>query len=155
MSNGAMWRHFRSRADLLVAATLQSMRALRELQPEPAMDAMPPAIRLDATVDRLCALPNEPPFQALIELLLASRTDDELRVQLAATDRDAGDLFFESVARLVGPGLAAHPHFRRNVRAIALNLYGAALTAGLRAPTSDDQLSGELRELARGMFGFG
>lgn len=149
LSNGGLWRHFRSKAELLAAALLYS-----EEQLAAAVEASPPAEsdRIEAAADRLWDYLHQAPGQALIELIFASRHDEDLREALSRSDRDAGEIFFRVLAVLVGPVAAEHPDFRRRGRALALALYGSSLTAGLRNQQSDEGLRAEFRLLARDLF---
>ena len=148
LSNGALWRHFRSKADLMVAATLRSEETL-------ARDTTSPdgtVVELDIAVARLWEWVHRPAFQALIELLRASRADRELADALTDADERAADLFFSAVAALVGPDLANRPSFRPNVRLLGLILYGTGLTAGLRTPSDDRRLLAEVQQVMRLLF---
>lgn len=153
LSNGAMWRHFRSKAELLVAAVLH---AEAKLAPPDLVASRPKrsaAAQTDAAVEHLWSYACSPAFQALIELLRASRVDPELRAALVARDSDAAEIFFGSCARLLGPALASHPAFRYNARMLGLVCYGTALTEGLRSRRQDTVLLGELKQLSRQLFG--
>lgn len=153
LSNGAMWRHFRSKADLLVAAVLHAEATL--VPPDSAAPApeQPAAAQVDAAVEHLWNYAQSPAFQALIELLRASRSDPELRSALIASDSHAAEIFFTACTRALGPALANHPTFRHNVRMLGLALYGTALTDGLRSPRQKSLLLGELKQLSRTLFG--
>lgn len=145
LSNGALWRHFRSRADLLAAALLHSERRL-------ASSMAAPDGGLDAAVDALWDYFHRPEVQALIELLFASRHDADLRLALQATDRDAARIYFDWLAGLLGAELAERPNFEAAARALTLALYGTAVTAGLRSAQAAEQLREEIRQLARELF---
>jgi AcrR family transcriptional regulator len=153
LSNGALWRHFRTKDDLLVAAALHSEAAVGALPTPAGLERQSPARRIDAAVDYFWRhYVTAPAFQALIELLRASRSDPDLARRLAATDERSGELFFATFARLVGPDLAAHPDFRRNVRLIGLTFYGVGVTSHLRA-ANDAALQNEVRQMLRALFG--
>ena len=153
LSNGALWRHFRSKADLLVAAVLHAETRLVPPEGDRPRPERSAAAQVDAAVEHLWSFACSLEFQALIELLRASRSDPELRAALIARDRDAAELFFHACARALGPELTSHPMFRHNTRMVGLVLYGTALTEGLRSPRQDDLLLGELKQLARKLFG--
>ena len=151
LSNGALWRHFRSKADLMVAASLRSEETLaHHAAPDEAS-----VVDLDEAVTRLWSWVHQPAFQALIELLRASRADAELADALTNADERAADLFFSAVASLVGPDLAGRSTFRRNVRMLGLILYGTGLTAGLRRASDDLKLRAEVQESMHLLFGDG
>lgn len=151
LSNGALWRHFRSKAELMVAASLHSEETLGR-HAAPGGDGV---VDLDEAVARLWSWVHQPAFQALIELLRASRGDAELADALTNADERAADLFFSAVASLVGPELAGRVNFRRNVRMLGLILYGTGLTAGLRRPADDQKLRAEVQECMHLLFADG
>lgn len=147
-----MWRHFRSKADLLVAAVLHAEAGLAPPDPAAPQPKRTPAAQVDAAVAHLWAYARSAAFQALIELLRVSRSDPELRAALVARDSDAAETFFDACSRLLGPALAGHPTFRYNTRMLGLALYGTALTDGLRSERQDALLLGELKQLGRQLF---
>jgi AcrR family transcriptional regulator len=161
LSNGALWRHFRSKADLLAAASMEAEERLLSVNSGVlSSEASSPlgaggggaAERVDAVVDQMLRWAEQPAMFAILELLLASRADDELRGALAASDERAAALFVDEIAMPLGPELAAHPHFRENVRQLGLMLYGIAATQHLRTPAARGMMVCELRELGRRLF---
>ena len=151
LSNGALWRHFPSKAELLSAASMEAERRLL------ASAAPPPASanageRIDAVVEQVARWSEQPAMVAMLELFLASRTDEELRRELRADDEKAAALFVDEIQRLLGPELAAHPHFRANVRQLGLTLYGVAVTHHLRPRSARAALLDELRHVGRRLF---
>jgi AcrR family transcriptional regulator len=155
LSNGALWRHFRTKTDLLGAAALYAQEQIAAWPDDEAasLDNLPPARRLDAAVDHFWRSAHQPEFQALIELLRASRSDTDLAEQLMLTDEGAAKLFFDVFARLVGDDLARHPQFRRNGRVLGLTLYGIGLTTGLRPAPEEARVLADLRDVLRLLFG--
>ena len=151
MSNGALWRHFPSKAELLAAASMEAERRLLASTPA-APSASSVGERIDAVIDQVARWSEQPAMFAILELLVASRTDDELRRELRADDERAAALFVGEIQRLLGPDLAAHPHFRANVRQLGLMLYGIAVTQHLRPPSARALLLDELRDLGRRLF---
>ena len=153
LSNGALWRHFRSKNELLVAAALHSEARVAALPAPAGLELLTPTERLDAAVDYLWRhYVTAPEFQALIELLRASRADPDLADLLHSVDQRSAELVFTTFARLAGPEHALHPDFRRNVRLVGLTFYGVALTANLRARKDEERLVGELKEMLRSLF---
>ena len=151
MSNGALWRHFPSKAELLAAAALEAEQRLLAAAPA-APAGGPPAQRLDAVVDQIARWAEQPAMSAILELLVASRTDEELRRELRADDERAAAMFVDQIFVLLGPDLAAHPHFRANVRQLGLTLYGMAVTQHLRSRPARAALLDEVRDLGRRLF---
>ncbi len=95
---------------------------------------------------------HQPGFQALLELVRASRSDDALREAMTARDPDAARIVFDAFAQIVGAEIAQRDDFERNVRLIGLTLYGVAVTEGLRSRAASRRVLEELKELARGLF---
>ena len=152
LSNGAMWRHFRSKADLMAAAVLQAEESLLLGEVEAASAHATTAERIDAAITFLWDHARRPSFQALLEHIRASRADDALREAMSASDPSAAAMFFDAFARVAGAEVAADPEFERKVRTIGLALYGAALTDGLRAPHASSRVLEEMKQLARELF---
>ena len=152
MSNGALWRHFRSKAELMVAAALWSEERIANWPVDPRLERLDARERLDRAVEQFWRHAHDVEFQALIELLAASRSDPELAALLVEADARAGNLFFEAFARLAGPELAGRDEFQRNARLLGLTLYGVGLTAGLRPAADERRLLGEVRAMVRGLF---
>jgi AcrR family transcriptional regulator len=154
LSHGALWRHFRSKAELMVAAALYSEEQVASWPVPDRLARQPAAKRIDLAVEQVWRYVHEPAFQAWLELLRASRTDPELAELLKVTDERAAKLFFDILARLLGPELAAHPDFERNARLLGLSLYGVGLTAGIRRRTEERRLLAELKEMLRALYGY-
>jgi AcrR family transcriptional regulator len=151
LSNGAMWRHFPSKVDLLVAATQEL-----DLLPDPAalraLEGLPSAERLDRAIDQLWRFASSPHLQATIELARASRADPELRAALVSADRASAERFFSALGELLGPEIAGSPDFERNARLFGLAVYGTAVTEDLRTRDATRRLGNELKQVARELF---
>jgi AcrR family transcriptional regulator len=152
LSNGALWRHYRSKNDLLVAAALHCEEKLAAAALQHDLSGLPPQRRLDTAVDMIWDWVHTPSFAGLLELLSVGRADAELRSALLANDTRAGRIFFDVVAHLVGPELASAEGFERAVRVFGLTMYGVALTAGLRSPAADARLRAEIRGVVESLF---
>lgn len=152
LSNGGLWRHFHSKAELMAAASLEAEQRLLS-----AATTVHPAPRdageaIDHVAEQIVEWSQQPEMVAIIELLLASRADPQLHEALSANDERAASLFADEIRRLLGAHLAAHPHFRVNARQLGLTLYGIAVTHHLRPASARLALGGELRDLARRLF---
>jgi AcrR family transcriptional regulator len=154
MSNGALWRHFPSKAELLAATSFEAERRLLATATDLPATASP-AARIDAVVGQVARWSEQPAMFAILELLVASRTDDELRRELREGDERASAMFVNEIHRLLGPDLAAHPHFRANVRQLGLTMYGMAVTQHLRTRSARGVLLDEIRDLGRRLFDLG
>ena len=148
LSNGGLWRHFRSKAELMAAASLEAEQRLVETTAPGA----PPGDAVDYVVTQLLQWSAQPAMHAIVELLLASRGDAELKEALTELDERASSMFVDVVRRSLGPELGAHPHVRGNIRALGLALYGLTLTNHLRTPGGVADIARDLRRIAHQMF---
>jgi AcrR family transcriptional regulator len=153
LSNGAMWRHFPSKVDLLVAATQETGLLAPDRAEAIVLAGMTPPERLDAAVERLWLFARSTAGQASVELLRASRGDSELQAALAAADHAAGHGFFDALRGFVGPELAELPAFEACARWLGLSTYGVAVTQGVRGTSMSSQGLHELQLIARQLFG--
>src|SRR5437868_1550834 len=151
LSNGGLWRHFQSKADLLAAASIEAEQRLLAAAPEQSAPGSAEEA-IDNVAELILEWSRQPEMVAIIELLLATRVDPQLHEALSANDERAASLFADEIKRLLGPHLATHPHFRVNVRQLGLALYGIAVTHHLRQESARAALGPELRDLARRLF---
>lgn len=78
VSRGAQTHHFPAKSDLVVAA-IEHVFADRERAFRDAFDALPPHERtLEAALDILWAIVHGPTYSAILELIVAARTEPEL-----------------------------------------------------------------------------
>jgi AcrR family transcriptional regulator len=154
LSNGAMWRHFPSKAALLAAAAVHAEESfLASAVRAPSRADRDDAARLDGAVQAIWKFSQTEAFQAVIELLRASRADPEIRDQLAAVDAAMAAATTRWFVAAVGPPIAEHPRTAANLRQLVLAIHGAALTAEMRNPASAARLLRELTQTARLLFG--
>jgi AcrR family transcriptional regulator len=153
LSNGALWRHFPSKAALLAAAAVHAEQSFLTADVRLGGRDQDDAARLDAAVGALWEFSKTEAFHAVIELLRASRFDSEVHADLSSVDEALAGATTRWFAKAVGPGLAAHPRAATNLRQLILAVHGAALTADLRNPTSAQRLLRELKQTARILFG--
>jgi AcrR family transcriptional regulator len=151
LSNGAMWRYFPTKLDLLAAVT-ETLDLLPDAEARAALTGLSDQDRVDAAVDQMWRLAASARFQAIIELVRASRADEQLRDVLIASDQSAATAFFESLRALLGADIAASPDFERNARVLGLSFYGVAVTHDLRHGDAPRRLRDELVEVARELF---
>src|SRR4029453_5958892 len=96
VSRGAQAHHYPTKADLVVAA-VEHVFARQEQAFSAAFRALPAGERtLPRAIDLLASLFEGPAFPAVLELIVAARTDPELGVVVAAV----GSRFGETVAAL-------------------------------------------------------
>ena len=118
LSRGAQLHHFPSRADLLVAA-IEHLTDQRSKEFETELDArlQKGDEPLDAMVDMLWAMFSGPLYWAVVELMLASRTDPELLGRFEAYERSIGGRIYSAFKQLTGRG------DRRSKTALEMTLY--------------------------------
>lgn len=108
VSRGALAHHFRTKADL-VAAAANRLIDRRAADFRERFAAIPPARRTTAkALDVLWDFFDDPSFAALLELMVAARTDAELRPVMAAGTRHAAEVTREVFAEAF-PALAGRP----------------------------------------------
>ncbi|HEV7761733.1 MAG TPA: TetR family transcriptional regulator [Acidimicrobiales bacterium] len=147
VSRGALLHHFASKAELLGAAA-EFVFERCEMQFREAFAALPVEDRtLERAVGELWAIFRSPSYDAALELVVASRTDAELRAVLVAVL----ERFERSVAADFGmlfPATAAAPDSIAIVRFAFAVLDGAALSADLGFTDSAEATVAILRALA-------
>jgi AcrR family transcriptional regulator len=154
LSNGAMWRHFPSKAALLSAAAVHAEETfLSAAVPTTRRSDSDDADRLDRAVKALWQFSQTEAFQAVIELLRASRADQDIRDGLGAVDEALAAATSSWFVAAVGPRIADHHRSAANLRQLVLAMHGAALTAEMRSTASTARLLRELQQTARLLFG--
>lgn len=148
LSNGGVWKHFRSKAELMAEVVVYCSEQLTATSSTGGMARQSGDKRVAHAMSQLWSKTREPAFQALLELVRAGRSDPELRVAIRLVDERTGTLFFDTLAAAVGPDIAAGPRFRSHARMLGLSLYGTAVTAGIRSETGDRRLLQEMQQLA-------
>jgi len=105
LSRGAQLHHFPSRADLLIAAIehIADERS-QELEEELRERLEAGDDPIDAMVDMLWTMFSGPLYWAVIELMVAARTDDELLEKLADFERSLGGRIQAGFKKLTGRG---------------------------------------------------
>jgi AcrR family transcriptional regulator len=129
VSRGALAHHFPAKADL-VAAAADRLIELRAAEFRQRFEAITPRRRTFArALDVLWTFFDDPSFAALLELLVAARTDPELRPVMEAGTRHAAEVTREVFAESF-PDRAARPF-------VAATLDGIlALYSGLAAQSA-------------------
>lgn len=128
VSQGALFKHFPSKAALLAASTEHLFAQLVEDFRRGFAAVADQADRVGAAVHALAAIFRQPRLEVAFELYAASRTDEELHAALAPVlARHRENLHRE--ARALFPEAAPAPHFLPVVDTVVDALQGAALGA--------------------------
>ena len=103
LSRGTQLHHFPSKADLLVAA-IEHLADERSKEFEIALEArlQQGEDPIDAMVEHLWEMFSDPIYWAVIELMVAARTDPELLEKLEAFERSLGGRIYSAFKRLTG-----------------------------------------------------
>jgi AcrR family transcriptional regulator len=129
VSPGALQHHFANKSELLSEA-VRHLRAqiAQEMLAQGPPDAPSPDERLEGLLDRIWALRSGPLFQAQAELLLAARTDAELRATLADVQHELASLNATATAVLF-PKMSDQPGFMQVIDTAQAAIRGLALLA--------------------------
>jgi AcrR family transcriptional regulator len=149
LSQGALFKHFESKAGLVGAMAERLFAALIDDFRADAAPAPPPGDRLSGALARLARVFETPRLRAALELYTAARSDAVLRAQLdPVLARHRANLLREA-RELFPAAAAANPEFDAIVDAVISALQGAAL-AGLVRPDPEGARR-SLAWLARGV----
>ncbi|HVW81900.1 MAG TPA: helix-turn-helix domain-containing protein [Mycobacteriales bacterium] len=127
VSRGALLHHFRSRAELLVAAVDELFAAQRE-----AFYAAPKRRGIDEGIDALWRTFNSPLAVAADELWSAARNDAELREALARQNRALRDQVRDMAAEQ-WTDLVKHPNYEMVLLVVVDAMRGAARARVVRS----------------------
>jgi AcrR family transcriptional regulator len=130
VSRGALAHHFPTKADL-VAAAADRLVELRAAEFRARFGAIPEHRRtVGKALDVLWTFFDDPAYQALLELMVAARSDDELRPVMATGLRHAAEVTREVFAESF-PDLARQPFIGETLDAILALYSGLAGQAAL------------------------
>jgi AcrR family transcriptional regulator len=152
VSQGALFRYFPTKADLLIAAIERLYGRLFEIYREGLAAVAAADDRVAAAVRLLWETFRRPDLLAALELYVAARTDSDLRGALTALEAPHEERTLALAADLF-PDAASDPNFRPGVQLILDTVQGAAI----RSVALDDHAAIEaeltlLTELARGVL---
>jgi AcrR family transcriptional regulator len=146
VSRGAQVHHYPTKSDLVVAA-VEHLFASQERAFVDRFGELPVGERtLDRAIDLLWEIFSGPTYPAVLELIVAGRTDPELRVVMQAVGTRLG----RTVAELFGelfPDLGGEPSAERLVGFAFAVLQGAAIS-GFGGFADPEDAVGVLRSLA-------
>jgi AcrR family transcriptional regulator len=152
VSQGALFKHFASKAELVSAAAERLFAALIEDYRASFAAAAGEGDRIAAATRLLAGTFRQPRLQAAFELYQAARTDRELAASLRpVADRHAANL--REQARRLFPEAQASPDFDTVIELVMSALQGAALGGeALRDAARDERLLAYLTRLVRDAF---
>jgi AcrR family transcriptional regulator len=129
VSPGALQHHFANKSELLSEA-VRHLRAqiTQETIAQGPPDAPSPRKRMEQLLDRIWAMRTGPLFKAQAELLLAARTDAELRATLADVQHELASLNATATAVLF-PEVSDQPGFMHVIDTAQAAIRGLTLLA--------------------------
>jgi AcrR family transcriptional regulator len=126
---GALQHHFTSKAELLGQAIRHVRKGFgQEMLAHGPPDAPSIQARCEQTLDRMWEVFRGPFFQASTELLVAARTDAELRATLVEVQHESAQLN-TLAARILYPEMADEPGFAQVIDTGQAAIRGLALVA--------------------------
>jgi len=157
VSRGRLLHQFPSRDELLVAA-VQHLAARRvvALKDESAavITAAPedPA-RIDEAVDEMWTTFHQPYFWASVELWVAARHNEELRLALRPAERALSKVISGTLDPMFGPVFATHPRYRQTRDMLVSSMRGVSLMYSFdrQRPGSDPHLL-QWKDIARALL---
>ena len=152
VSQGALFRHFATKAELVSAAAERLFAALIADYRAAFLAAAGEGDRIAAATRLLASIFRQPRLQAAFELYLAARTDRELAASLRpVADRHGANL--REHARQLFPEAEASPDFEADIDLVMSALQGAAIGgAALRDEVREERLLAYLTRLVRASF---
>ena len=150
VSRGAQVHHFPTKADLVAQAIVHLSRKRREELRRELEGARPNGDRVSLAVDLLAKSFGGPLFAAAMELVVAARTDAELRPAVRAVERDAEEGIRELCLEVFGPEAIRRRAFRDALEMTVRLTAGMAMTGMMRGDGKGDaELLAAWKRLAR------
>jgi len=128
VSRGRLLHHFPSKEELLVAAVEHLATRNFDLLKEEARRFSNDERRIDRAVELLWSIFDTPFFWAAMELWLAARTDEKLRVALHHEERRLATVIPELSEALFGKQYVNSPNFETVLSILVSSMRGEALT---------------------------
>jgi AcrR family transcriptional regulator len=145
VSQGTQMHYFPTKTTFLTEAIRHVSRRLAD---EALARAVVPSLderaRREAILDELWRVHNEPAFQATLELWIAARTDEELRLEMRELERDLTRLLLASAAE-VFPDRAADADFRVRLEMTLAMIRGLAITRAVVSARAVQRSWGAMR----------
>jgi AcrR family transcriptional regulator len=147
VSRGAMLHHYPSRLDL-VAAAIEHLAERRVAEFVASIGRLPPGTDVvRAAIDLLWEQFTSGSFHAALELIVASRTDAELRERIGPLMRWYDDLVLKAGRDLFARFAPSPEIFEENRRLVYYTLHGLALRRVMGM--DDDELRAALDEIVK------
>ncbi|CAJ1499218.1 TetR/AcrR family transcriptional regulator [[Mycobacterium] burgundiense] len=153
VSRGGLLNHFPSRDQLLVAAVHHlAIEWIRGLGTRTQW-ADDPAERIAEAIDTMWATYSQPYFWASVELWVAARSHEDLRLALLPEEHITGSVIRASTDVLFGPALSSHPAYPAVREMLVTSMRGVALTYAIetRDPAKDPHVR-DWNAVARAML---
>ncbi|MEE2786565.1 MAG: TetR/AcrR family transcriptional regulator [Myxococcota bacterium] len=146
VSQGALYKHFGSKHQLLASTTAHLFERLIDRFRHAFAQSRVDGDRLGRALRELWAVFIMPELYAVLELYIAARTDESLRQALVPVlIQHRANLHVE--ARLLFPRAAEqHPRFEQSIDGILATMQGAAMSAAVLPEMVDDQSIAEYLE---------
>ncbi len=152
VSQGALFRYFPTKAELLIAAVGLLFERLYEHVRVGLADLADSDDRVDAAVRLLWDMYRRPDLLAALELYVAARTDDELRTALVRLEAPHEERTLALAEELFADA-AGTDLFRPGVQIILDTMQGAAVrSVGLADDSAIEAQLTLLTEMARGLL---
>lgn len=149
VSRGAQVHHFPTKADLVAQAIVHLSRKRREELRRELEASRPNGDRVSLAVDLLAKSFSGPLFAAAMELVVAARTDEELRPAVRAVECDAEEGIRELCLEVFGPEAIRRRSFRDALEMTIRLTAGISMAQMMRGEGNDEQLLAAWKRLAR------
>ena len=130
VSQGALFKHFPTKALLLSVATDTVFEEMRERFVVEALERSEPSREMISGLEVLWDIFQDPRLKSVFELYMATRTDDELGRVLAPVVEEHFERVME-IAEIIFPSAAGTQRFGEAVTSLMLVLQGGALMIGM------------------------
>lgn len=138
VSRGAQVHHFPTKGDLVAQAIVHLSRKRREELRRELEAAHPNGDRVSLAVDLLAKSFSGPLFYAAMELVVAARTDAELRPGVRAVERDAEEGIRELCLEVFGADAIRRKSFREALEMTIRLTAGVAMARMMRGDDGND-----------------
>jgi AcrR family transcriptional regulator len=131
VSQGTQMHYFPTKTAFLTEAIRHvSARLAEDALARTVLPSLDEPARRRAILEELWRVHSEPVFEATLELWIAARTDEELRLEMRGLDRDLSRLLLASAAE-VFPDRAGEQEFRVRLEMALALIRGLAMTRGV------------------------